>query len=103
MRLSEASGPLVVCEGLETGLSLLSGLIGRPATVWAALSTSGVKALELPPEPSSLLIATDGDEPGRDAGDILAIRASALGWKVNLLPAPDGCDWNDVLVGKEAA
>jgi hypothetical protein len=37
--LSEAQGPLVVCEGIETGLSLLSGLLSAPAAVWAALST----------------------------------------------------------------
>jgi hypothetical protein len=37
VRLSCGSGPLVVCEGIETGLSLLCGLLRGPATVWAAL------------------------------------------------------------------
>ena len=49
--LSEAHGPLVLCEGIETGLSLLSGLLGEPAEVWAALSTSGLRAVQLPPTP----------------------------------------------------
>ncbi len=104
--LSDAQGPLVVCEGIETGLSLLSGLLARPATVWAALSTSGIRGLHLPPVPGRLTIAADGDQPGREAAFALASRATALGWRVSLLPAPNGHDWNDVLflnAGKELA
>lgn len=87
----------MVCEGIETGLSLLSGLLSDPATVWAALSTSGMKNLNLPPVPGELIVATDGDAPGREAGNKLAHQASCLGWRVSLMPAPDGQDWNDVL------
>lgn len=103
VRLSEGKGPLVVCEGIETGLSLLSGLLDGPATVWAALSTSGMKSLRLPETPSQLIIATDGDDAGAAAGRVLAETGYALGWTVSMLPAPDGCDWNDVLVGRVAA
>ena len=99
--LSDASGPLVVCEGIETGLSLLSGLLYERATVLAALSTSGMKALKLPANASDLLIASDGDEPGRAAATSLASRAAATGWNVSMLPAPQGADWNDVLVDKK--
>lgn len=101
--LSEGLGPLVVCEGIETGLSLLSGLLEGPATVWAALSTSGLRALHLPPDPGALIIAADGDAPGDDAATALVERAYALGWQVSLLPAPEGQDWNDVLRKGEAA
>lgn len=101
--LSEAQGPLVVCEGIETGLSLLSGLLGGPAVVWAALSTSGLRTLHLPAVSGALTIAADGDAPGRDAATALAKRAYALGWQVSLLPAPDGRDWNDILTMKGAA
>lgn len=103
VRLSDAQGPLVVAEGIETALSLASGLLGRPATVWAALSTSGLMGLVLPPVPSRLTIATDGDDAGRKAGLALADRATALGWAVSLLPAPQGRDWNDILCMKGAA
>jgi len=103
VRLSDGSGPLVVAEGVETGLSLLCGLLRAPATVWAALSTSGMKALTLPPNPGKLVVATDGDDPGRVAGNILANRATAQGWVVSLLPAPEGRDWNDVVVGSGVA
>lgn len=101
--LSEAQGPLVVCEGIETGLSLLSGLLNAPATVWAALSTSGIKALELPQAVGRLTIAADGDAAGKEAANALATRATALGWRVSLLPAPDGRDWNDILRMKGGA
>lgn len=101
--LSNAPGPLVVCEGIETGLSLLSGLLASPATVWAALSTSGIRGLHLPPVPGRLTIAADGDKAGRDAAWALATRAHGLGWDVAFLTPPDGSDWNDVLTGKAVA
>lgn len=112
VRLTHAQGPLAVAEGIETALSLASGLLGRPATIWAALSTSGLRGLRLPVsqcrESSNgagprLTIAPDGDGPGRAAANDLAARAHGLGWQVSLLPAPDGRDWNDILTGKAVA
>ncbi len=100
----EAEGPLVVAEGIETALSLASGLLSRPATVWAALSAAGLAGLRLPDGIAHrLTIAPDGDKAGREAAHKLAERASALGWTVSLLPAPEGRDWNDVLAMKGAA
>jgi hypothetical protein len=97
--LAEKQGPLVVCEGIETGLSLLSGLLTASAHVWAALSASGMKALLLPPVAGELVIAADSDDDGagRRAAEALATKAHGLGWRVSLWPAPDGLDWNDVL------
>jgi hypothetical protein len=103
VRLTNAQGPLVVAEGIETALSLASGLLHAPATVWAALSTSGIRGLHLPPTASRLTIAPDGDKPGREAANALAERAHAQGWQVSQLPAPDCRDWNDILTGKDAA
>lgn len=103
VRLSDGAGPIVAAEGIETALSLASGLLRGPATIWAALSTSGIRALHLPTVPHRLTIATDGDEPGQAAGHDLATRAAALGWQVSLLPAPQERDWNDILCMKGAA
>jgi hypothetical protein len=103
VRLTEGPGPLVVAEGIETALSLASGLLRTPATVWAALSTSGIRGLRLPDHPGRLTIAPDGDKAGREAANALAARAHALGWQVSLLPAPDGRDWNDILTMKGEA
>lgn len=100
VRLTDAGDALVVAEGIETALSLACGLLHGPASIWAALSTSGLRGLRLPPMPGRLTIACDGDAPGRDAAHALAERASALGWRVSLLPAPEGRDWNDILTMK---
>lgn len=103
VRLTQGHDALAVGEGIETALSLSCGLLRAPATIWAALSTSGMKTLSLPLAPSRLTIATDGERAGREAGYALAERAAALGWQVSLLPAPDGRDWNDILNMKGAA
>ena len=103
VRLSDASDTLVMAEGIETALSLSCGLLRRPATIWAALSTSGLRSLFLPLKTARLTIAPDGDDAGRAAANALAERAHALGWTVSLLPAPDGHDWNDILYMKGAA
>lgn len=100
VRLAQGQGALAVAEGIETALSLSCGLLSAPAAIWAALSTSGLTSLRLPPIPSRLTIASDGDKAGREAAHALAERAVALGWAVSILPAPDGADWNDVLTGK---
>jgi hypothetical protein len=96
VRLSDGAGPLVVAEGIETALSLRDAATTRGTRVWAALSAAGMAGLRLPDPPGELVVAPDGDAPGFDAADKLAARAHAAGWKVSLLPAPPGRDWNDV-------
>lgn len=105
VRLSPPSrySSLVMAEGIETALSLPSGLLSRPSEVWAALSAGGLAHVKLPARADDLIIAPDGDAPGRQAAQSLARRAHALGWRVMMLPAPEGCDWNDVLLGKAGA
>lgn len=103
VRLSEGHSRLVVSEGIESGLSLLCGLLDGPATLWAALSTSGMRRLKLPPNPSRLTVACDGDTPGREAAYALADRAHALGWQAGILDPGDELDFNDFLTVKEAA
>lgn len=100
VRLAKRPGALAVAEGIETALSLACGLLRAPATIWAALSTSGLRGLTLPQEPAQLTIAPDGDDAGRSAAHALAERADALGWRVSILPAPEGRDWNDILAKK---
>ncbi|MEM8624433.1 MAG: toprim domain-containing protein [Pseudomonadota bacterium] len=100
VRLSVGSGPLVVTEGIENGLSLVDELSGT--RVWAALSASGLAALILPLEPAELVIAPDGDPAGLKAAADLARRATALGWRVRIMQPPgEKKDWNDV--AQEAA
>lgn len=89
---------LFVAEGIETALSLPLLHMPASATLWATLSAANMRALRLPQLPARLVIAADGDDAGRSAGDALARRAIDLGWDVQIEPAPDGYDWNDVLV-----
>ncbi|MGR3492064.1 MAG: DUF7146 domain-containing protein [Shimia sp.] len=103
VRLSDGAGPLVVAEGIESALSLMCGALDGPAQVWAALSTSGMKSLDLPPNPGDIIVAVDGDPAGRAAGFDLMARAAGQGWRVSHMTPPDGLDWNDVLVGKGGA
>lgn len=100
VRLSDNRHTLVVAEGVETALSLQSGLLTIPVTIWAALSASNLAKLQLPKPRGTLIIAADGDDTGRSSAQLLAVRAHELGWKVSILTAPDGHDWNDVLTGK---
>jgi hypothetical protein len=103
VRLSEGRARLVVAEGIESGLSLLCGLLDGPATILAGLSTSGLRALRLPAQAGRLTVACDGDGPGREAATTLAERAHAMGWQVGILDPGTGADWNDILTGKAVA
>ena len=103
VRLSDGLSRLVVCEGIETALSLSCGILDAPAAIWAALSTSGIRGLRLPARPGRLTIAPDGDGPGREAAHALAERAHGLGWQVGILDPGDGADFNDILTGKAVA
>jgi hypothetical protein len=103
VRLSDGPSRLVVAEGIESGLSLLCGLLDTPATVWAGLSTSGLRGLHLPAQPGRLTIACDGDTAGREAARALAKRAHGLGWTVGILDPGTGADFNDILTGKAVA
>jgi hypothetical protein len=103
VRLSQGAEALAVAEGIESALSLLCGPLCGAVAVWAALSTSGLAGLRLPATPGALIIAADGDAPGKAAAAKLAERACGLGWSVTLFPAPDGRDWNDVLQSMKGA
>ena len=96
---------LVVAEGIETALSLASGLLDDPASLWAALSAPGMAALRLPRpmRGTELVVACDGDRAGREAAHALAQRAVAEGWRVLRADPGDGLDFNDVLMGRAAA
>ena len=91
---------IALAEGIETALSI--GVSTR-MTVWATLSTSGLKGLILPPMPTAqvVVIAADNDEAGLSAAEIMAGRLEAEGRKVALVaPKAVGLDFNDVLRGQ---
>lgn len=99
VRLSE-TGTLVlaIAEGIETALSVAQA---NPAlTVWAALSTSGMKALALPAETRDVLIYADNDDSraGLRAAYAASDRFVREGRRVWVaLPERPG-DFNDLLL-----
>ena len=97
-RLIGQTGPLIVAEGIETALSLPALHESEEGRYWSALSASGIKSLELPKIADRLIIAADGDTVGVSAATELGERAAQVGWDVTLMKAPDGKDWNDILM-----
>ena len=101
-RLTQGGDKMLEAEGIETSLSLACGLEHNFVTIWAALSTGGMKALVLPPVPGMLTVATDLDDcgSGQAAAHPLAMRSDVTGWKLSFLPATNCQDWNDFLARK---
>jgi DNA primase len=102
VRLAALGPVLAVAEGIETALTAI--VAGAPA--WAALSTSGMTALALPPIVRRVVILADHDANG--AGE-RAARVAAARWvmegrrvRIALPPEPD-TDLNDVLLGRDDA
>lgn len=98
IRLAEPAAELVLCEGLEDGLSLSQELPG--ACVWAAPGAGMLAAMCLPPVVSSVIIAADNDAAGEQAARRAAERFASEGRQVRIMrPDPAYKDWNDQLRG----
>lgn len=95
VRLGPASDGLMVGEGIETCLAAQQAS-GRPA--WAALSTSGLRALDLPREVRDVIVLADGDDPGEAAAQDCAWRWKRQGRRVRIARPPHGMDFNDLLM-----
>lgn len=100
VRLAPASEPLMVGEGIETCLAAMQAT-GHAA--WAALSTSGMRAVELPGAIRDIIVLADGDPPGEAAALDAASRWRAEGRRVRIARPPHGTDLNDVLVSRDVS
>lgn len=97
VRLADAGDVLMVGEGIETCLAAMQAT-GHPA--WAALSTSGLLSLDLPTEAKKLIVLSDGDAAGAAAARGAALRWKREGRSVRIAHAPEGTDFNDILMGR---
>jgi hypothetical protein len=95
VRLAEATQQLMVAEGIETALSAMQAT-GRPA--WAALSTGGMRVLDLPHHVKDVIILADPDPPGEEAAQFAAARWVREGRRVRIARPPKGQDFNDLLL-----
>lgn len=100
VRLAAAGPMLGVCEGIETGFSVMQELPDFP--VWAALSVSGLTALVLPSEVREVVILADGDNAGEAAAQVAARRFLMEGRRVRIARPPRGLDFNDMLIGQSS-
>jgi putative DNA primase/helicase len=97
VRLGLPGDMLMVGEGIETCLAAMRAT-GHPA--WAALSTSGLRTLDLPEVVRDVIVLADGDEPGEAAARACAWRWKREGRRVRIARPPQGLDFNDMLVGR---
>jgi putative DNA primase/helicase len=89
---------LMIGEGIETCLAAMQET-GHPA--WAALSTSGLRALNLPNDVRDVVVLADGDEAGEAAARDCR-RWQREGRRVRIARPPWGMDFNDMLRGRAA-
>jgi putative DNA primase/helicase len=97
VRLAEPGDVLMVGEGVETCLAAMQAS-GYPA--WAALSTSGLRSLDLPTNIRDVIVLADGDEAGEAAARDCALRWKRQGRRVRIARPPQGMDFNDMLLGR---
>jgi len=98
VRLADANEVLMVGEGIETCLSAMQAS-GHPA--WAALSTAGLRALDLPEGVRDVIVLADSDSTGEAAARDCAWRWKRQGRRVRIARPPQGMDFNDMLVRHE--
>ena len=92
-------GRLALCEGIETGLAVMTACPDLP--VWATLSTSGLEQIDLPPAAQRVLILADHDASGAGlrAAEASARRLRAQCRDVAIaMPPEEGEDFNDMLL-----
>jgi hypothetical protein len=94
VRLGEATVSVMVTEGIETGLSVL---LATGVPTWAALATSGLKSLNIPPGITTVTIMADGDDKGEEAALAAARRLKSAVRSVRIVRARSKTDFNDVL------
>jgi hypothetical protein len=97
VRLRLPGNVLMVGEGLESCLAAMQST-GKAA--WAALSTSGLRNLDLPREVRDVIVLADGDDAGEVAARDCAWRWKREGRRVRIARPPQGMDFNDLLVGR---
>ena len=107
VRLGPAAEKIAVCEGVETGLAIAQAC--DRLTVWAALSTGGMRSIRLPEIVRQAVVCADHDNnqlgkrgsavgAGEDAALALCARLEADGVAARIaMPGRAGMDWNDVL------
>ena len=97
IRLAPVASELIVCEGLEDGLTLQQEL-GK--AVWVAAGRIDAPAMQFPGRVRSAVIAADNDEAGERSAQAAAEAFTRVELEVRIIrPGPGFKDWNDQLRG----
>jgi putative DNA primase/helicase len=96
VQLALPTDVLMVGEGIET---CLAAMLASGHAAWAALSTSGLRSLDLPTAVQDVIVLADGDDPGEAAARDAALRWHREGRHVRIARPPRGTDFNDLLLG----
>ena len=100
IRCAPCAAALVVCEGLEDGLTLMQEM-GR--AVWVAAGASMLPNMLFPDGVRSVVIGADGDETGEAAARKAADAFTGRGHQVRTIRPLDGFkDFNAELQGQHA-
>lgn len=95
---AQEAHPLIICEGIETGLSLAVAIDG--VRVWAAGSLSGIAAAPVDLACISRVIFARDNNHGNDqaqAGFDKALAAlEAIGKRIDVIASPVGDDFNNL-------
>jgi putative DNA primase/helicase len=94
VRLGDPTDLLMVGEGIETCLAAMQAT-GNPT--WAALSTSGLRTLDLPKDVHNVIVLADGDDAGEAAARDCAWRWMREGRRVRIARPPQGMDFNGLV------
>ncbi len=95
VRLALPRGDLLgISEGIETGLAAMQ-ITNVP--VWAALSTTGMRSIQIPGSVQDVVIFADAGQPGEEAAQDLAHRLVDEGRRARIVKPKHGDDFNDDL------
>jgi hypothetical protein len=96
VRLAPDREKLVICEGIETGLSIAQAC--PQLAVWCALSAKNLPQVNIPESAREVIIAADADEAGEQAAQAAARRFYFEGHKVRISKPRSANDFNDRLI-----
>ena len=108
VRFAKAAETLIVAEGIESGLSVLSAFraVNEDCAVWCGLSLGNFHVC-LPDLVKTVIIATDNDNKDPAAAEQRHTKAAdayvAEGRRVHIARPDEGCDFNDMLMQDLAA
>lgn len=95
VRLAEPTATLVLCEGIETGLSVQMST-GLPT--WAALGAANLPHLQVPQGMREVVIAADNDPAGLAAAQLARARLLREGRRARIvLPPAPANDFNEMV------